>query len=151
MVFKINISDKGKAFKLESESEVIVGKKIGETIKGEDISADLEGYELEITGTSDNSGHPGFKGLEGTEYHRRLLTYGPGMHDRRKGIRLRKLSRGEEISLKTIQINTKVIKEGKTKFADLGAEPKTEPANESKETQEKPAEEAKPVEETKAE
>ena len=36
------------------------------------------------------------------------------MHDRRKGIRLRKLHRGEEISLKTVQINTKLIKEGKT-------------------------------------
>ena len=32
MAFKINISDKGKTYKLESESEVVVGKKIGETL-----------------------------------------------------------------------------------------------------------------------
>jgi small subunit ribosomal protein S6e len=134
MPFKVNISDKGKSTQLELESEAIVGKKIGDTIKGEDISSDLEGYELEITGTSDNSGHPGFKGLEGATYHRRLLKYGTGMHDRRKGIRLRKLHRGEEISLKTVQVNTKVLKEGKTKFADLGGKPAEEaPAEEKKE------------------
>ncbi len=152
MLFKINISDKGKSIQLESESEVVVGKNIGETIKGEDVSPDLEGYELKITGTSDNSGHPGFKGLEGAAYHRRLLTYGTGMHDRRKGIRLRKIHRGEEISLKTVQINTKIIKEGKTKFANLGAKsieaPAESPAEEKKEeaSKQEPKAEAKPAE-----
>ena len=32
MPFKINISHKGKTYKLETESEVVVGKTIGETI-----------------------------------------------------------------------------------------------------------------------
>jgi small subunit ribosomal protein S6e len=119
MPFKINISDKGKTKKLETESEALVGKSIGQTFNGEDISPDLKGYELEITGTSDLSGIPGFKGLEGNIYHKRLLTYGPGMKDRRKGMRLRKSNRGEEVSLKTHQINTKVIKQGETKMDDL--------------------------------
>ena len=129
MPFKINISDKGKTHKVETENESLIGKKIGETIQGKDISEDLTGYELEITGTSDNSGHPGFKGLEGTAYHRKVLKYGPGMHDRRKGIRLKRIQRGEEISLKTIQINTKVKKHGDKKFEELGSgseEPKVE-------------------------
>ena len=126
MPFKINISHKGKTYKLETESEVIVGKKIGETIKGEDISNELDAYELEITGTSDISGIPGFKGLEGSGYHRRLLTYGSGMKDKRKGIRLRKTNRGEEISLKTSQINTIIVKEGNKKFDSLISKPKTE-------------------------
>ena len=153
MPFKINISDKGKTHKLETESEVLVGKSIGDKFKGEEISSDLEGYELEITGISDSSGHPGFKGLEGTAYHRRLLKYGPGMHDRRKGIRLKKFHRGEEISLKITQINSKVIKEGKTKFDELLA-PKTEAEStdnaqpeqtktEEQSPKEKPAEEKK--------
>ena len=135
MTFKLNISNKGKTYKLEIESEVVIGKKISETLKGEDFSPNLKGYELEITGTSDNSVHPGFKGNEGTAYHRKLLTYGPGMHDRRKGIRLRRLQRGEEISLKTVQINTKVLKEGKIKFEDLGTAPAEAeaPAEEKKE------------------
>jgi len=119
MPFKINISDKGKTHKLETESEVLVGKKIGETIQGKDIAPDLEGYELEITGTSDKSGFPGFKGLEGNAFHRKLLTYGSGMKNRKKGLRLRKTLRGEEISLKTSQINTKVLKQGSKKFEDL--------------------------------
>jgi len=165
MPFKINISHKGKTFKIESESEVIVGKKIGEIIKGEDIANNLDGYELEITGTSDISGLPGFKGLEGSGYHRRLLTFGTGMKNRKKGIRLRKTNRGEEISLKNVQINTKVIKEGKSKFNDLFAKPEAEekkevPEEKVEETkQEAPAEkpkeekveETKPVEETKKE
>ena len=119
MPFKINISDKGKTLKLETESEALVGKNIGETFKGQDISPDLRGYELETTGTSDLSGIPGFKGLEGPGYHKRLLTKGPGMRDTRKGIRLRKTNRGQEISLKTHQINLIVKKEGEKKFTDL--------------------------------
>tara|TARA_Y100000310_G_C20626508_1_gene786231 strand:- start:976 stop:1512 length:537 start_codon:yes stop_codon:yes gene_type:complete len=156
MPFKINISNKGKTYKVETESETVVGKKIGETIKGEDISADLAGYELEITGISDIAGLPGFKGLEGAAYHRRLLTRGPGMHNTTKGIRLRKTNRGEEISLKISQINTKVIKEGKTKFADLGGEAapaegaekpaEEKPAEQPKEEKPAPAETAKPEE-----
>jgi len=119
MVFKINISDKGKTLKLETESEVLVGKNIGETFRGEDIDTNLKGYELKITGTSDLSGIPGFKGLEGPGYHRRLLTRGQGMRDTRKGIRLRKTNRGQEISLKTHQINSIVKKEGEKKFEEL--------------------------------
>jgi small subunit ribosomal protein S6e len=134
MPFKINVSHNGKTYKLESENEVVVGKKIGETIQGSDLDENLSGYELEITGTSDLSGIPGFKDLEGPGYHRILRTRGTGMRDTRKGIRLRKTHRGEEISLKTHQINTKVLKEGSKKFAELT---KKEEASE-----EKPAEAA---------
>ncbi len=145
MPFKINISHKGKTFQLETESEALVGKKISETIKGEEISPDLKGYELEITGISDIAGLPGFKGLEGTAYHRRLLKKGPGMRDTRKGLRLRKTNRGEEISLKISQVNTKVLKQGNKKFEDLL--PKKEVKEEVKEKQESPTE--KPAEEKK--
>ena len=119
MAFKLNISHKGKTFKLETENEVLIGKKIGETLKGDELSSDLKGYDLEITGTSDISGIPGFKGIEGTAYSRKLLTFGPGMKNKEKGLRLRKTLRGEEISLKTIQINTIVKKEGGKKFSEL--------------------------------
>jgi len=119
MVFKINVSDKGKTYKIETEDEFLVGKRIGEEVSGADVDVNLKGYELKITGTSDLSGLPGFKGLEGPAYHRRLLSYGPGMKDRRKGMRLRKTNRGEEISLKMRQINMIVVKEGDKKFTDL--------------------------------
>ena len=118
-MFKINISHKGKTYKLESENEFLIGKKIGEEISGSEIDINLSGYNLEITGTSDISGIPGFKDLQGQGYHRVLLKRGKGMRDTRKGIRLRKTIRGKEISLKTHQINTKVLKEGSKKFEDL--------------------------------
>ena len=119
MVFKINISNNGKTYKVETESENLVGTKIEDTVPGVDVAPELEGYELKITGTSDLAGIPGFKGLEEEMYHRKLLTFGPGMKDRRKGIRLRKTMRGEVISLKTRQINIIVLKESKKKFEDL--------------------------------
>lgn len=119
MAFKINVSHKGKTYKVETESENLVGKKIGEKVNGEEIDENLKSYELEIRGTSDLSGIPGFKGLDGPGYHRRLLTLGPGMKDRRKGMRLRKTNRGEEISLKTHQVNMIVVKEGGKKFEEL--------------------------------
>jgi len=119
MPFKINISEKGKTLRLESESEALIGKRIGEDIDGKEISPDLEGYKIQITGTSDISGIPGKKGLEGSTYHRELLKFGFGMKDRRNGMRLKKTLRGEEISAKTIQINSIVKKEGHKKFAEL--------------------------------
>ena len=119
MPFKINIAHKGKTYKLESEDEILIGKKIGEQLAGSELQPALAGYTLTISGTSDISGIPGMKGLDGLGYHRRLLTYGKGMKDRRSGMRLRKTLRGEEISPKTIQINMIVVKEGEKKFFEL--------------------------------
>ena len=120
MSFKINVSHKGRTLKFEIESQALIDKEISHKIKGEEISPDLEGYELEITGTSDKAGFPGFKEQQGPQLKRVLLTKGKGMHNKRKGIRLRKTVRGNTISADTIQINTKVLKEGKNKFDSLG-------------------------------
>ena len=140
MAFKVNVSQKGKTYKEETESEDLVGKNIGETIKGEDVSDNLKGYKLKITGTSDIAGIPGFQGLEGNQYHRVLRSLGPGMKNRKKGLRLRKTNRGEEISLKTIQVNTIVEKEGTKKFDQLFTKEesaKTEQLETPKESDEK--------------
>lgn len=133
MVFKINVSHNGKTFKVESEDEGFVGRSIGDKIDGKEISADLEGYEIEITGTSDKAGFMGRIEIEGSGIKKILLGYGKGMHKRPKGLkkvnkrpnglRLRKTVRGREISLDTVQINTKVLKEGKKKFESLFAAP----------------------------
>lgn len=119
MPFKINIAHKGKTYKVESDDEILIGKKIGEQMPGSELQPALHGYTLIISGTSDIAGIAGMKGLDGLGYHRRLLTYGKGMKDRRGGMRLRKTLRGEEISPKTIQINMIVAKEGDTKFSEL--------------------------------
>jgi small subunit ribosomal protein S6e len=129
MVFKINVSHKGKTFKVESENEGLVGRSIGDKIDGKEFSEDLAGYELEVTGTSDKAGFMGMDSVDGSGLHKVLLGYGKGMHKKPKGekkvnkkpkgLRLRKTVRGREISLETVQINTKVLSEGAKKFDSL--------------------------------
>ncbi len=130
MAFKINVSHAGKTYKAEVEGEDLVGTMIGDKIEGSLISGDLAGYEIEITGTSDKAGFPGLPDVKGPQLKRVLLSYGRGMHKKPKkegrkpvatprGLRLRKTVRGNEISANTVQINSKVIKEGHKKFHDL--------------------------------
>ena len=127
MPFKVNISHKGKTIKFEEvDNEELIDKAIGEPLQGKEISGDLEGYELEITGTSDKAGFPGSKDVEGAGLKKILLTKGKFMHDKRKGVRLRKTVRGKLVSLATIQINAKVVKEGSKKFDELGKKPEAE-------------------------
>ena len=142
MVFKINVAHKGKTFKLESESEGLAGHSINDKIDGKEFSADLEGYELLITGTSDKSGFMGSAEIDGPNLHKVLLGYGKGMKKKPKGegkinrkpngLRLRKTVRGKEISLFTVQINTKVLKEGAKKFDSLFEAPAEEAPAEEK-------------------
>ena len=132
MVFKINISDKGKTIKLEIESEDLIGRKIGEAIKGEDLGSDFNGYELKITGTSDIAGFPGKQDVDGITLKRVLLSKGFGMKkfpkkegrkkrsdNMPKGLRLKKTVRGNTISKDVVQINMIVLKEGSKKFQEM--------------------------------
>lgn len=131
MAFKINIGNNGNTYKLEVNTEELIGKKIGEKIEGKEISKELEGYDLEITGTSDIAGFPGMKSLEGQGKKRLLLTKGFGMKTKPRregkkekyrfpdGLRLKKSIRGNTISKDIIQINTKVIKEGSKKLEEV--------------------------------
>lgn len=129
MAFKFNVAKDGKTYKVDVENEVLVGHNIGDEIDGSLISSDLAGYKLLITGTSDKAGFCGLQRINGPGLHKELLSYEKGMHTRPKregkkvrtnktpkGLRLRKTVRGKEISLDTVQINTKVIVEGAKKF-----------------------------------
>ncbi len=152
-MFKLNISEKGKAWKIEDDSEAWVGRKISEKIKGSEISKELEGYELEITGTSDKAGFPGKKDIEGSNLKRVLLKAGSfgcwqepkGLRKQkpqtRKGLRLKKTLRGNTISRDTIQINLKVLKSGSKKLQELFPEqnkPKEKKAEVIEEKEKKP-------------
>ena len=127
---KLNISEKGKAWKIEIEPEILSGRSLGDKVQGKDISADLVGFELEITGASDIAGFPQKKDVEGTEIRRVLLTKGWGMHKRPrkegkkkvstpKGLRLRKSVRGTVLSEKTIQVNINVLSAGPKKLEEI--------------------------------
>ena len=123
MAFKFNVSHKGKTVKYDLDNEELHGVKIGDKLSGKQIAEELDGYDLEITGTSDKAGFPGFASTEGPALKKVLLKKGPGMHDKRNGVRLRKTIRGNELSADTVQVNTKVIKEGAKKFEELGQKP----------------------------
>ena len=147
MTFKINISEKsGKTYKLETESEEIVGKELHDKIDGKILSPDLEGYELEITGASDSAGFTALEGVEGVGLKKVLLTYGKAMHTRPrkegkkkpsnpkpKGLRMRKTVRGQVISPEIIQINFKVLKEGAKKLEEVFGKKEEAPVEEKKE------------------
>ncbi len=150
MPFKLNISDKGKAWKIEIEDEVLVGKVLGEIVQGKEISEDLEGYELEITGASDLAGFPHKKDIEGPGLKKLMFNEkGWGMHAKKPGLRLRKTVRGNQISEKTIQINFKVMKEGEKNLKEIFPEQNKEPekpvdaVETPAETKEAPKEEVK--------
>lgn len=120
MVFKINIGQKGKTFKLESDNESLIGKKIGDKFSGTEVQGNLQGYELEIRGTSDKAGFPGKKSEEGSNLRKVMFTKGKFLHKTKgKGFRRKKSVRGNEISLDTVQINLMVIKEGNKKLEEV--------------------------------
>ncbi|MEK6844896.1 MAG: S6e family ribosomal protein, partial [Nanoarchaeota archaeon] len=138
MVFKINVGTKsGKTYKFETEAKGIEGKELHQKILGKDIGLsqelkNLEDYEFEITGASDKSGFTALESVPGTGLKGVLLSYEKGMKKRPKregkkkrsnytpkGLRLRKTVRGKVISSDIVQINLKIIKEGKKPLNEI--------------------------------
>ena len=125
MAFKLDIGTKqGKTYHYEISEESVkarlIGKKIGDIIKGEELNKDFAGYEFEITGLSDERGFPGIKGIKGAKVRKLLLGYGTGMRQKKpKGLRKKKSVHGEEISKDVVQINMKVVKEGNKKLDEI--------------------------------
>ena len=137
---KINMSAKdGKTFYVESDGQSLVGKELNDKVEGVEVSADLDGYEFEITGASDFAGFTAMKEVEGVGLKKVLLKYGKGMKRRPKkegkkkvsnpkpgGLRLRKTVRGKLISPAIKQINLKILKEGNKKLSEIFPEQNTE-------------------------
>jgi small subunit ribosomal protein S6e len=119
MPFKVNIAEKGLTWKADVEGSGLVGKSIADSFDGKVMKPELEGYEFKITGGSDFAGFPMIESVEGIGLKKLLLTKGWGMHDSRKGIRLRKTVRGKTISDDSMQINLSVIKSGTKKLKEI--------------------------------
>ena len=113
----------GKTYAVEKDIEIAMGKRIGDTINGEQLQ--LEGYELQIVGGSDKQGFPMRKDVTGSGRARPVLSKGVGM--KKKGTRRRKTVRGNAISDEITQVNLKVINEGPKKLEDtFGKEAQSE-------------------------
>jgi len=125
MVFKLDIGvnqgkDKGRTFHIESDSQVFIGMKIGEKVKGEDIKKELIGYEFKITGASNNTGVPALPEVEGSSTKRVLLKYGKGMRKRKpRGLKKRKRVHGNTISQNIVQINLSIEKYGEKPLSEI--------------------------------
>ena len=132
--FVISDPKSGKSYQKQHDLD-LSGKKIGETITGNELG--LSGFELQITGGSDTAGFPMRKDIPGAVRKFALLSRGPGVKIKRKGLKVRKAVRGNTISNLTAQINLRITKYGKDPIEKaLGIEPKEEPKPEAAEKKE---------------
>lgn len=143
-VFKFVISDGKKSWQIEKDQRdaPILGKSLGDVLDGHFLG--LDGYELEITGGSDKDGFPMRKDIEGQLRRRFLITKGVGFSGKKKekkgkytlkGVKRRKMLRGNTIADDIAQINCKVIKRGGRSLDEIfGTKPeaKTESEGEVK-------------------
>ncbi|HIK01549.1 TPA: 30S ribosomal protein S6e [archaeon] len=141
----------GKAYSVETDLSNFTGKKIGDAVKGEVLN--LTGYELEITGGSDASGTPMRRDVSGATSRKLLLSKSTGFRGKRKGERRKKRIHGNIVSGNIVQLNTKVVKEGKEALDKLLApaaeEAPSEEGTDEVKVEEKP--EKEPLEEKKEE
>ncbi len=117
----------GKSYQRELDEAIsrkLVGRKLGDHVKGDLIG--LDGYEFEITGGSDHCGFPLRKDVKGAGRKKILAVSGVGIHKVAKGVRQRKTVCGNTISNTTHQVNLKILTEGKEKFEDKPKEDKKE-------------------------
>jgi len=161
-MFKLVINNKEKAYSKElneQESQAFINQKIKDKVSGNTFG--FKNYEFEIMGGSDKDGFPMRFDLPGTGRRRLLLSRGPCVKIKRRGMRKRKTCRGNVIAEDIKQINIKVLKEGDKKLVDMfpkkEEEKKEAPKVEKKEEKPKEApkkevkKEEKPKEEVKKE
>lgn len=84
-----------------------LGREIGGEVDGSAVG--LDGYTLEITGGSDDTGRPMRETVPGSDLKELLMTGGVGYEPSRDGERKRVTVRGREVSEATAQINTSVV------------------------------------------
>ena len=140
--FKLTISDvKGKSVTKElkeGDANPLLGLEIGAETDAAIIG--LAG-KLKITGGSDKSGVPMRGDLHGMARKRVLLSKGVGLQDTEKGLRKRKLIRGNTISDEIFQVNCKYYGEIKDEASPVEEAAAEAPAKEEK--KEPPAKEEK--------
>jgi len=87
-----------------------VGYSVGEEVDGSAVG--LDGYTLEITGGSDDTGRPMRGDVEGQGIEEVLVKGGTGFNPTRDGERRRVSVRGGEVGDATVQVNTVAVEKG---------------------------------------
>lgn len=109
--------DTGNSYQTEADTDAFVGKEIGEEVDGNPVG--LDGYTLEITGGSDNTGRPMRGDVDGQGISEILVSGGTGYNPNREGERRRASVRGGEVGDATVQLNTRVVEEGEGELGQL--------------------------------
>jgi small subunit ribosomal protein S6e len=112
--------DDGATYSFEvdgQDANRFIGRSIGETVDGDAVG--LSGYEVEITGGSDQSGRPMHGEVSGAETTTLLSTGGVGFEPTVDGERKRITVRGAEVSEETRQINAKIASRGDESVEEL--------------------------------
>jgi len=117
---KIVYSDKktgktAQAEVLKDREAMLIGKRIGDEVDGSAI--DLPGFKLKITGMSDKSGIPSRPEIEGTA--KRYILAAKSKLKSNRGMRVRRLVRGNAISADTEQVNTVITEYGQKPLEEL--------------------------------
>ena len=133
--FKLVLSRKdGKSFQKvvkDDQAAVFLKKNIKDKVDGKDLG--MDGYEFEISGGSDKCGFPMRKGILQTR--QKIILEGTSIgfsgknrtKKKQKGLRKKRTVCGERVTSQIVQINLKILKEGKEK---LGEEKTEEPKKE---------------------
>ena len=129
--FKLVLSSKdGKSSQKvvkDKEADFFLKKKVGDKVSGGSFG--MEGYEFEITGGSDKCGFPMRKGIQ-QKRQKIMVSGGVGFSSKMRtgkkqtGLKRKRTVCGEKIDGGIVQINLKILKEGKAK---LGGEAKDAP------------------------
>ena len=124
--FKLVLSRKdGKSFQKvvkDDQAQIFLKKSIKDKIDGKGIG--MEGYEFEISGGSDKCGFPMRKGI--LQVRQRITlegnTVGFSGKNRnkkaQKGLKKKRTVCGERVNAKIVQINLRILKEGKEKLGE---------------------------------
>jgi len=136
---KIVISDTktGKSYGIDLPKDkegALIGKKMGDKLEGGAVGAD--GYELEITGGSDNSGFPMRADVSGPRRVGVTISSGAGIRKQKKGMRTKRNVRGSIVSDQIVQINTKVLAAGSRPLEEIF--PKAAAGSDKKDEKKKP-------------
>ncbi len=146
---KLIVSDPGTGKSImyelsDDQSKIFRGMVIGHEFDGTTVG--VEGT-IKITGGSDSAGFPMRSDVMGGVKKYVLLTKSVGFRTKEKGLKKRKLVRGNTITADIYQINAVLV--GKPKTKAVSSEKKKEPAPEAKavssEKKKEPAPEAKAV------
>ena len=107
----------GNSYQVEADVNDFGGTAIGDEVEGGVVG--LDGYKLEVTGGSDDTGRPMRGDVEGQAIDEILIDGGTGFNPTRDGERRRVSVRGGEVGDATVQLNTKIVKQGDSDLQDF--------------------------------